>query len=228
MRVLLRSRYSALLALLVLFTGCITIEENYTFKKDGSGTMEYVVDMSQIGEMMKAFEDMDKSGGKKDEQMGSLDLKDEMDALKAIPGIKKVKVNDKEKFVQKLSFRFADVTALNAALNVLMEDSTSSNYTFFKWEGNTLVRTNNEHARQIGSGMGKGEDPSDTTDMTEFLASMKYKYSFAFAEEVANTNAAETLVKESVNARSVKFDTDFSAIAKDDKALDLRIELKKP
>lgn len=227
MRASLR-RTLALFALLAVFTGCITIEENYTFKKDGSGTMEYVVDMSQIGEMMKAFEDMDKSGGKKDEEMGTLDLKDEMDALKAIPGIKKVKVNDKEKFVQKLTFAFADVNALNSALNVLMQDSTSSNYTFFTWEGNTLVRKNNEHARQIGTGMGKGDDPSDTTDMTEFLASMKYKYSFAFADEVTNTTAAETMVKESVNAKSVKFDTDFSAISKDDKALDLRIELKKP
>lgn len=220
-------RTLALFVLLAVFTGCITIEENYTFKKDGSGTMEYVVDMSEIGEMMKAFEDMDKSG-KKDDDMGTLDLKDEMEALKAIPGIKKVKVNDKEKFVQKLTFAFADVNALNGALNVLMQDSTSSNYTFFTWEGNTLVRNNNEHARQIGTGMGKGEDPSDTTDMTEFLASMKYKYSFAFADEIVRSGAAETMNQESPNARTVKFDTDFSAIAKDDKALDLRIELKKP
>jgi hypothetical protein len=227
MRASLR-RPLALFAVLALFTGCITIEENYTFKKDGSGTMEYVVDMSQVGEMMKAFEDMDKGAKKKDDEMGGLDLKDEMAALKAIPGIKKVKVNDKVKFVQKLSFAFADVNALNSALNVLMQDSTAANYTFFTWEGNTLVRRNNGHARQIGSGMGKGEDPSDTTDMTEFLASMKYKYSFAFANEVTNTNVAETMAKENVNAKAVKFNTDFSAIAKDDKALDLRIELKKP
>ena len=76
--------------------------------------------------------------------------------------------------------------------------------------------------------MGKGEDASDTTDMTEFLASMKYKYSFTFANDIVNTGAAATMTKESPDARSVKFDTDFSAIAQDDKALDLRIELKKP
>lgn len=224
----LRSRIVALFTLLVLFTGCITIEENYTFKKDGSGTMEYVVDMSQIGEMMKAFEDMGDGGKKSDEEMGQLDLKDEVAALKGVPGIKKVKVKAKDKFVQKLSFAFADVNALNAALNVLMEDTTGTNYTFFTWEGNTLVRHNNDHAKQLGSGMGKGEDASDTTDMTEFLASMKYKYSFTFANDIVNTGAAATMTKESPDARSVKFDTDFSAIAQDDKALDLRIELKKP
>ena len=36
---LLRSPRAGVIALLVLFTGCITIEENYTFKKDGSGTL---------------------------------------------------------------------------------------------------------------------------------------------------------------------------------------------
>ncbi|MBL7952237.1 MAG: hypothetical protein JNM62_11015 [Flavobacteriales bacterium] len=229
MRAFLRTRAAGLFALLVLFTGCITIEENYTFKKDGSGTMEYVVDMSQIGEMMKAFEDMNKGGKKDEEAMGSLDLKEEVAALKAVPGIKKVKVNDKDKFVQKVTFNFADINALNAALNVLLEDSTEASYTFFTWEGNTLVRHNNDHAKQLGSGMGKGEDGGkDTTDMSAMLESMKYKYSFTFANDIANTVAAETMLKESPTTRSVKLDTDFSAISKDDKALDLRIELKKP
>ena len=220
----LRSRIVVLFTLLVLFTGCITIEENYTFKKDGSGTMEYVVDMSQIGEMMKAFEDMGDGKGKKGEGLGELDMKDEVAELKKVPGIKKVKVSDKDKFVQKVSFRFADINALNAALNVLMKDSTGAQHTFFTWEGNTLVRKSNGNARDIGMGMGK-EDPSDTTDMTEFLASMKYKYSFTFAEPIASTGTAEGVEKESPDARTVKVNTDFSRIANDDKALDLRIEL---
>ena len=65
------TRLLALLALLVAFTGCITIEENYTFKKDGSGTMEYVVDMSEIGDMLKAMEGLDKSGNKDAGDMGT-------------------------------------------------------------------------------------------------------------------------------------------------------------
>ena len=50
----LRTFRVALAAL--FFTGCITIEENYTFKKDGSGTMEYVLDMSEMGELIKSLE----------------------------------------------------------------------------------------------------------------------------------------------------------------------------
>lgn len=222
-----RSRALALFTLLIVFTGCITIEEHYTFKKDGSGTMEYVVDMSEIGEMMKAFEDLgDKKGGDGVGDMSALDMKEEMEALKKIPGIKKVKVNDKKKFVQRLQFSFADVNALNAALNVLMQDSVGGPHTFFTWEGNTLVRTNNDHARQIGAGMGKEDDPSDTTDMTQFLEAMKYTYSFTFASPIANTGAAPGMLQESTDARTVKLNTDFAAIAKDPAALDLRIEIK--
>ena len=172
---------------------------------------------------------MDKSGAAKDAgDMGTMDLKEEIAALKQVPGIKKVKVNDKEKFVQRLKFSFADLNALNAALNVLMKDSTNAAHTFFAWEGNTLVRTNNEHARQIGLGMGKEEDPNDTTDMTQFLESMKYKYSFNFPDAIQNTEAAETMLRENPDTRTVKLNTDFSAIAQDPKALDLRIEVKKP
>jgi len=222
-----RTRLLGLFLLLIAFTGCITIEENYTFKKDGSGTMEYVVDMSQIGEMMKAFENMgDGKDKSKKDGLGELDLKDEVAELKKVPGIKKVKVNGKDKFVQKVSFRFADLNALNAALNVLMRDSTGVQHTFFTWEGNTLVRTSNGNARDIGMGMGK-EDPSDSTDMTEFLSAMKYKYSFNFADPIASTGTAVGVEQENPDARTVKLNTDFSLISKDDKALDLRIELKR-
>jgi hypothetical protein len=166
--------------------------------------------------------------GKEDKDAGlnQLDMKEQVSALKNVPGIKKVKLNNKDKYVQRVSFAFADLNALNAALNVLMEDSTDTQHTFFQWEGNTLVRRSNGHARDIGLGMGN-EDPSDTTDMTELLSSMKYKYRFTFQEPIANTEVAEGMAKESPDPRTVKLDTDFSVIGKDEKVLDLRIELKR-
>ncbi|MCB0770999.1 MAG: hypothetical protein KDC00_11420 [Flavobacteriales bacterium] len=221
-----RSRTWSLFVLLLSFTGCITIEENYTFKKDGSGTLEYVVDMSEIGDMMEAFEDASDDGASAGEgDMGAMDMNDEVVALKAIPGIKKVKVNDKKKYVQRLSFSFADLKALNQALNVLLSDSTGEQHTFFTWEGNTLIRTNNDHARQMGKGMGAEEEGTDSMETTRFLESMKYKYSFTFAKPVGTTALGEGMVEERPSSRQVKMDTDWSKISRDPKALDLRIEL---
>ncbi len=216
----------------VLFSGCLTIEEHYTFKKDGSGTMEYVVDMSELGEMMSTLGEMSEESGDGGgmEDMGTMDMSEEVEALKQIPGIKKVKLNSKQEWVQRLSFSFKDLDALNAALNALMPDSTGTAYTFFTREGNTLVRKNNGHAYELGAGMAKDKDADgvndeDGMDLAAMLESMKYRYSFTFAQDIADIRVADGVSKENTSSREVRMETDFGVIGKDPKALDLRIEL---
>lgn len=236
MRTLTRFKPLAVLAISIGLTGCLTIEENYTFKKNGGGTMEYVIDLSELGEMMKSFSEMGEDGGeKKDEGLGTMDMNEEVAALKSIPGISKVKLDTKKDWVQRLKFSFKDITALNAALNVLMPDSSGQPHTFFAWEGGTLVRTNNHHAYEIGAGMAKGdgadeesgEEGGEELDMSTMLASMKYKYSFKFAQPVGHTSAAEGMLVEPQGTKELALSTDFAVISKDPKALDLRLELVK-
>jgi hypothetical protein len=213
----------ALFGMAMLISGCLTIEENYTFKKDGSGTLEYVVDLSEMGELMKGLP----GGDGKDDGLGQMDMKDDLSKLKKLPGIRKVKLKkEKDGFVQRLSFRFADLSSLNGALNTLMPDSTGVVKEFFRWEGNTLVRANNRHANELGSGM--GGEPGDSTDMTALLQSMHYKYSFKFAEDIAETHVAEGVEKMADGTKAVSVNTDWSVITKDPTALDLRIVLNRP
>ncbi len=213
---------------LVLFTGCLTIEENYSFKKNGSGTMEYVVDLSEMGGLMESFGEMGEGGSK---DLGVMEMSEQVQTLKSIPGIRKVKLNNKKKWIQRVSFSFKDVAALNSALNVLMPDSTNAQHEFFRWDGATLVRTNNRHAHDLGASLAKtdeneGADGEESAmKMTDILASMKYKYSFKFADGIAANTAAEGVNKETVSRKAMRFDTDFSVIGRDPKALDLTIQL---
>lgn len=222
----------AALALVVLATGCITIEEHYTFKKNGSGTMEYVVDMSSMAGLKDVF---DKSGDlekerKKDKSKDkdgpmATGFDERAKQLKMLDGIKRVKQkNEKDGFIQRISFAFADLDALNRALNVLMPDSAGTQQTFFRWEGNTLVRTNNQYAKELGGDMA---GDSDSTDLSGILASMKYKYSFKFAEKMTDVKLADGVAKESPSAKKLELATDWSVIMKDPAALDLRITLDK-
>ena len=144
-----------------------------------------------------------------------------------MPGIKKVKLKkEKDGFVQRLSFQFQDIASLNGALNVLMPDSTATGpFEFFKWEGNTLVRANNNHAKQVTSGM--GGETGDSTDATGILKMMRYKFDMRFAEELGDVQVAEGVLKEPDGAKRMKLSTDYSVIDKDPGALDLRITLKK-
>lgn len=214
----LRSAFMA--ACLVLACGCLTIEENYVFKKDGSGTMEYVVDLSEMGELMKGLPGADD----KDDSKGMMDMKGDLGKIKALPGISKVKLKtEKDGYLQRLSFRFADLAALNSALGQLMPDSTGVATEFFRMEGNTLVRTNNKHASELGGSM--GGEAGDSTDMTMFLQSMHYRYDFKFAQDVGAAHVAEGVTTEQPSGKEVKMSTDWSVISKDPKALDLRIDL---
>lgn len=217
-------------ALILCLTSCLTIEEHYTFKKNGSGTMTYVVDLSELGELMKGLEALSDEKKGSDESLDMMDLKENIAQLKAIPGLSKVKLDQKE-WVQRISFHFKDITALNAALNVLLPDSSGTGHGFFAWEGNTLVRTNNRHAAELGEGLNEVEE-SDSTDgegidTQALLGTMKYKYSFTFSEPVAGVQVAEGVSTTQEKPKKVDIATDWSVITADPKALDLRITLDK-
>jgi hypothetical protein len=212
-----------LLLIAVGLTGCLTIEENYTFKKDGSGTLEYVIDASELFKLMEGLpgkEKTDDDSGKSD-----MELQDKLAGLRATKGISKVKLKEEKKgAIQRVRFKFEDIAALNRALDVLMPDSTGVQHERFKWEGGTLVRTNTEFAKDLSLGL--AGDPSDSTGAQALLQSMHYKYSFKFAQEISGTQHTEGVTKEAVGTKEVRLSTDFAVIAKDPKALDLRISLK--
>jgi hypothetical protein len=160
--------------------------------------------------------------------MKELDMKDEASLLKGIPGISKVRTKaEKDGFIQRVSFGFKDVNALNQALAVLLKDSSGTAHAFFAWDGSTLVRTNNRFATEMGSDIGQDEEGSDSLDTGALLKSMHYKYDFKFATPVGEVVKADGVLREDPSPKEVKFDTDWSVIMNDPKALDLRINLPK-
>jgi len=182
-----------------------------------------VVDMSEMAEMLKGLPGAKDS---KEDGTGNMDMGGKLAELKALPGIKKVKLKkEKDGFIQRMSFRFADVVALNRALNVLMPDSSRGPNDFFRWEGSTLVRTTNNRMKGITGGMGGGTD--DTTDVSGILRMMHYKFDMRFAEDLGEVQVAEGVIKESEGAKRIKLSTDWSVIDNDSTALDLRITLKR-
>lgn len=210
------------LSVVLLATGCLTIEENYNFKKNGSGTMEYVVDLSALADMLKSMDMGDKDKKQDPTAMG---LATQAELLKDVQGVERVKLKEeKSGYVQRVSFAFRDLASLNRALNVLMPDSTGVQQEFFSWEGNTLVRRNNRYAKELSGEMG-GE--GDSLNMEGVLQSMKYKYSFKFANKVGDAKVAEGMGQERPSGRKLDLATDWSVISKNPQALDLRITLDK-
>ena len=222
----------AFLAVILFATGCITIEEHYTFKRNGSGTMEYVVDMTEMAEMMKSMDAMDKKAKGKDkskdndkEAPPAMGLEEQSKQLKGLEGVKKVKFKEEsDGYLQRVAFAFKDLDALNRALNVLMPDSTGVQQTFFRWEGNTLIRNSNKHAKEM---VGDITSDADSSDLSSMMESMKYKYSFKFQDAIRDITLADGVKREDPKPKQVNLSTDWSVIMKDPKALDMRITLDK-
>src|SRR5690606_15548780 len=155
-------------------------------------------------------------GGKKEKNKGpggmSSGMGDRAEALKAIQGIKRIKHKDeKDGYLQRISFQFADIDALNRALNVLMPDSTGTQQRFFHWEGNTLVRANNHYAKELGGDMA---GDADSTDLSGILESMKYKYSFKFVQKLEEVQRADGMAEDSRADKQIELSTDWSVIMK--------------
>ena len=227
-----------LFSALMMLSGCITIEEHYNFKKNGSGTMSYVVDMKEMGEMLEAFsEEMEKEEGSSSSEeddmgIGDIPMSELADSLKTVDGISKVKYEQDGEYYYKISYAFKNIEALNAAMNVLMSDKDqTTDHVFFKREGNKLYRVHNESAQELGDELADDEGGEEAVEM---LKSMKYEMSFNFKEKLKSVESnveGSDLNPDYKNAmsddkKSYELKTDFSVVNEKSNALDLTFEFE--
>jgi hypothetical protein len=125
------------LAICLLFTSCITITEELFLEKNGSGTYVTTVDMKKMQEMMEMVKQF--APGDSVTQMGSAMMKPFGDSLQqmlgelsSIKGITDVKNERVDSGTFRISFRFANITALNQAMRKKQKDQGKDAYSFSK------------------------------------------------------------------------------------------------
>jgi hypothetical protein len=112
--------------------GCFNVTDEIYLEEKGSGTFQTTIDMSGMKDMITMLKSMmpdslkDKSEGMKG--LGALDsLQTMWKELETTPGITEVKRVKKDDMIFTLSFHFADIKALNAAMAARnKKDSTST------------------------------------------------------------------------------------------------------
>ena len=107
------------LALVLLGTACLDIEEEYYFRANGSGTARVAIDVTGIMGLLAMADELgdESSEEPSDSALDDLWSSDEMtNTLKAIPGITKVtSLTDQDKGIVGYSYEFANIDALNKA-----------------------------------------------------------------------------------------------------------------
>jgi len=171
-------------ALALGVTSCLTLEETYTFNKDGSGNMEFAMDLSQLAAFVEEGPTMDTLF-----MMGQA-FEEMLPQLDEVAGLTDVETfEDRENFKIGLRFAFDDEEALNAALNtVLVAESIDDAHGFFTRSGNSLTRTTLPSSKGVSlpaalaqSFLAEGEGGEE---MDFVLESMQYKMSYTFDKRV--------------------------------------------
>ncbi|TAF32785.1 MAG: hypothetical protein EAZ57_07595 [Cytophagales bacterium] len=179
-----RSLFSVALLLFtaVFLTSCFEVREEFDIKSDGSGSYKFVLDMSQIGAMMKGMQESLPDSAKQEDptsQLGNVNGV-KFESVNEIKGISNaVEINDKDNYIFGGQFDFANIEALNKALSLISKDSTTGDmppgiYSFSK---GTFARKWHEQYfvdkvfgnRDENVGMGGG------AEMEQILSKVQYK-----------------------------------------------------
>lgn len=209
-----------IIAITVLISSCITIEERYFFNRDGSGSMEYILDLSEIAGLMKMAEDSSK--GESMEFMESFEQA--VASLKAVEGIHQVQMSGfPDEYIFGIRYDFDDIESLNQAMNLLLEEGEDY-HTYFEKKGRRKLYRIHRPGEDLTKEELLGEE-MDEEYANEILEGMKYKLSFNFEREVRKVETKGNIV-ESENPAQVLIDNNFKAITDDPSVMDVFIKTR--
>lgn len=186
------SRSTLILFVGALFfcTSCIQIEEYVKFNRDGSGTFQMVIDMSQMKSMMDMMMSMSDEEAEMEDPFADLedDFEDEKETLESIPGVSNARVvKDSDTYRIGIGFDFEDITALNAGMNKVFEDEEkNSRAVFFTKSRGVIERTEEFDAGEgVAEELASGEDTEELgLDPAAIFGDMNYTTIYEFEDEV--------------------------------------------
>jgi len=207
-------------ALFLVLSGCITITEKYSFRKDGSGTMEYIIDMSELYAMMASFSDSTT------EEMQMNESFEEVKAeLESIDGISKVTLTgNPESYIMGIQYDFKDAVALNKAMNLLLNKEGEGTSTFVAWNKKSFTRysiLSDEFSKEALLGETEGMDESMAESM---LDGMKYKLVVSMPADIKTVETSAEYVQD--DKRTVTVEAGFLKILNEKNYLQTEIKTK--
>ncbi len=191
---------------LVVLSGCITIFEKYTIHANGTGTMEYIIDMTEMYEMMASFSDSSEAM----ESPGiNESLQEAIPGLNEIEGISNVAITgDGSEYIAGIKFDFKNADALNLAIGVLFNREDDAGIKYVALKGKTFTRFN-QTSKEFNKEELLGSEELDEETMKMILESMKYNISVSFDKNVKKVTTKAPYTMEDKN---VLIETNFSEI----------------
>lgn len=198
----------------MVFTSCFDLIEEIHYKKDGSGTYKFTMDMSGLKGLMELAMSADTTGEFKMDTLSAVS-KELSAKVRDLDGITNIReIADAENLVFGVEFDFRDVKALNLAMKEGFSDdelSSTNEKSFFQSSKKSFQRID---ARGFGgmldqmlsSGLG-GDDEMEMAQM--FLKDVSYTMIYHFdrkVKKVSNNLATVSDDKKTVTLKYFLFD----------------------
>ncbi len=197
-----------LLAAAGLFlSGCLHIVEEVTFRNNGSGSYQMVLDMSEVKGMLDMFQGMGQESESDstavaddqpaaalgaDNPMGQLgnEISSVAQSLKGVAGLTNVtEINDTSAFKFGYAFDFSSVDALNKALRIINKEKyDAKTEEVFKFKGKSFERLaasdlGAEIKKALSESTEDSEVDGESLDMMKmFFADMSYQQVYRFPD----------------------------------------------
>lgn len=158
-----------------LISGCLTIKESYSFKKNGAGTMSYQV----------VFDQMDATFGESGEELipQSWSFDSLARVLHNIPGISNIELTGDPSLSEfGLKYKFESITSLNHALSRMLLADTTEVFQYFAREHGVWVRKHKADRMSFSDGfVSKSRDERQVAAM---LQKLDYEITMEFKKPV--------------------------------------------
>lgn len=172
-------RLAFILVIPFLLSSCFEIEEEIFLRKNGSGTYQFTVDMSQLKTMLEAMKDKktdEKEGSKQDDMMSQ--SKEGMGKaaieLNEMEGISNAKsIGNKEDFIFGFTFDFANVEALNEATRS-RDKNKKHEGDYYSFSKGVFKKMTFGGIDELGRSIGKDEQESEQA--AQMLAEVSYTF----------------------------------------------------
>lgn len=180
---------------LVTLAGCFDMTEDITIEKNGSGVYKGKIDISKAIETLRSFMPEDSLKNSKGlDTVGSI-----WKGIDSVPGITEFKESKEGDYIYTVRFRFANVAALNAALNKNKTDKSEANKALFAYSPGSFMRKDSTFDLAESMKGVNNEPMSDSAKeamnmIKAFMGDMKVTQIYHFPGKISSySNKAATL-----------------------------------
>ncbi|MEL7531057.1 MAG: hypothetical protein AAFN10_07110 [Bacteroidota bacterium] len=217
----MRKFFPLLFILCLSFSSCLTITESYYFKKDGSGTMRFYVDFSEM-ETLLSYADREHEA----QAMDDLSFVEVVKQLKQIDGIYEVTLLDEpEQYRWGVAYEFEHTVALNKALNILLINGQNQTFhPFIEYHGQ-LFKSNHMMNKFVMRDK-LTEDERLAPLAEQVMKKMDYNIHYEFAQPIKVVYASQEVELVGSKPKKLDLSANFWELEDNKTILDATLVLK--